>query len=410
MSIISLPRSLPGHDAHDELTRRDSTASSSSRASKNRTQDTSAPKSQPPTQMLSLIDSDAMEELTFQFDDDREAELHEDALAHGADERREAGEPVPVEQVHRVLALIEDQTGYALLKRMAQRVAAAAEQEPERFLQSCLQEMDYRTLDAKQRYAVLNMAHGLLRDSQAAASKSDVPPADGSEPSETSPRMDVQSAALLKRIGELEEDQGPELRQMFEHLFVAKGGQGIAERGDALTKLLSSAPNPRSIAQAASAEGGLRVYGDRLARSLEGGRFSDDMINVGVVVGLSRMVALVRTMQDKSTELIKHAHGGGTVDQAEVEKQTTALMDMAAAPSPGVLVERFVAGLTKGRSRAQRDSLNTRMLLQLPSWPPQVWVKDDAREQVRKTLLKPLVEQPPKRPPTLVGPAAADLS
>lgn len=395
---------------------------------------------------VSQVDSDAFEELTFQFDDDVEAELHDDALAQASEDERDIHEPVPVEQVWRVLSLLETGAGYNALKRMAMRIAAAAGQDPARFLDLCLEEMNPQRLDAKQRYAVLNMAYALVQrgvDSTAAtmgapghdaasapnvqsasavAEVAENPPGRVSEsvPDSVSESASGDGAqapagagdtgaamALMRQIGALEDQAGDQLRQMFAHLGAAGSAGSVGERVSTLSQLLATPPTPRTLLQMAPGEGGIGPLGDRLARALDGGCFASDMVNVGVVVGLSRTVALVRTMQDKAGELMGPVPRGGAHDPAELQKQTLALLDIGAAASPGLLVERFVGGLCKGGSRAQRDELHTRMLRQLPDWPPRVWISADTREQVRQTLIKPLLQQAPQRPPTLVGPAAS---
>ncbi|MET0209023.1 MAG: hypothetical protein ABW220_08260 [Burkholderiaceae bacterium] len=321
------------------------------------------------------LQPEAFEELTFQASQRVEDETHDDNIDREVERAQELKDAQVIVRVSEVLRMMTDPEGYRHLAQRATEFARmwANDQqgaldllEPENFPPSQLKALTLTaahvlsSLDATMDDSVKVDAMALL-DRLKAVSQSD----------------DATLQALLKR-GDSSLSIRPDSPQS------AKGA--LTKSASALLLLMQSQPSARAVLDAVPS-GQLDVLSAQLQDVQRQGRFIHEPTRgVGMMVALSKWIAVVMTMNEFGQTLKMRIGGKGEVPVDPTV--TRLLLDMCSAFSPAPNLERLRSTLTKGASPRARYAFDVEMFRQICNYPPVVWARPEGKEDLRIALRK----------------------
>ncbi|UXH79523.1 hypothetical protein [Roseateles amylovorans] len=313
------------------------------------------------------LKSDSFEEITFQSSESEEAKLHDDELDRGVEGRQRLEASVPVEQVRQVMRLMESNDGYMHLRSQARRFAELWARDP----QAALDHLAPSAYPPAQRYAVIRMAAELMEKTEGI--------------------REPQKLALVEQFQAIEQSEDPALRRLFAAMEAAapKAASPSAgsptDRTSSLMQLLSSRPTARVLLDSAPSLEGIAAFNEQARQAPESGRFNSPSAEVGMLVGMARLVGLVRTMGEHGASLMTQARTPGAANPATVLKVTRALFDVCGSAAPAPLMEKLFSGSLQV-TRLTRPEVEGHLLSQIPKFPEAVWLNLDTKSTMQKVL------------------------
>lgn len=313
------------------------------------------------------LTSEAFEEITFQASENEEAEMHDEALTRETHRRDQVGSTVPVEQVQEVMRLLEGHQGYMTLRHQARRFAQMWQRDP----QAAMDLLSPASYPPAQRYAVIRMAADLIEKTDSLRESNRLP--------------------LLDQFQTLDQPDDPQLRKLFAVLEAThrtnnpSEGPSPTERTSSLMQLLAGRPTVRVLMDASPSLDGVSAINEQARSAAKAGRFTSAAAEVGMLVGMSRLVGLVRTMGAHGEALAATARTPGSANPPTVLKVTRALFDACGAAAPAPMMEKLFTGALQV-SRQNRSEVEGHLLGQIPKYPDLVWLNQDTKGTMQKLL------------------------
>jgi len=310
----------------------------------------------------------AAEELTFQFSEAVEAEAHALEARLSTDEAMSTDD-ISIQQVHRILRILEGREGHAQLRSQARSFARAyGEGQADAF-----DLLAPESFKPEHRYAMMRLASEAL---EMAGQRDD-------------------TGQLERSMKALAGTHGDELRRFFE--LMSKKGTGWSESTDVADasnafhdpyfQLLATKPTVRSMFDTAAERQSMSDMGATLAMMQRAwARQTNRAEQIGAFVVLSRLAGIVQTMLFFARDLAAHA-GSADTPAAAHHKHARSLIDLANSSVPGGLLDKLATSLLPQAGKDTRTRFFSFLHRQVRQWPDPIWVSPDSKAMVLQQLV-----------------------
>lgn len=314
----------------------------------------------PPLRSASAgLGAEAFEEITFQASEREEAELHDELHDRHVREAELIRGALPVEKVVAVMRLMEGSQGYQLLRTQARIFAKDFEVDPH----GALERLKLLPQRPDERFALLRMAETFI---------------------EITSKHKPEAAATLQALRQLEHQDVDQIRHLIKVYEATQTQQDtpVSAVASPLLQLLSSPLSHRMVLDAVGSGEGLKALSRQVRGLPQEGHFESPATFVGLSVSLAQLMAVLRTMDDHATQLVKEVG----LPAAEQPKLLRQLMDLCRTAAPKPKLEKLRTDLLKLVDAQRASQLDQALLKQVSQYPEAVWIHTDAKTAVQNSL------------------------